>query len=700
MKKIFLTLVMLLSFGSTLWIEKASAAKVVFYNIRTADDWMKFRQEVEKAKGQYWIDARLEADITTGGGIGLNADTPYRGTFDGNGHTLTVDIYRDDGKPCALFCYVGDVTIKDLHLKGKINGGIHSAGLIGYAIDGSSAITLDRIWVSTDVSTNDSYVGGIIGHSNKADVYMNDCRFDGSLTTNNNNGGSYAGCIIGWCNGGGWTFHRVYNNYTSAKAWRIWFCVDHNSNTGAIGPWGGNSKSSLTITSTGWSDWKTTYYNKTNQQEVVNLMNAEQSGSWRLFEGKAVPAVGSWNKLSGGATDGYVLQSGRYYVTEDISFTNNSIGGNGLTIADGATVHIYLCNAKLTATGGKASGRTGAGAGIYLPQGSTLYIEGRGSVKAKGGNAANGSNGSSGGSASADDSNCNWIRPGDGGAGGDGGGGAGAGIGTSGGNGGVGGSSVGRGTIYSFAATCFSGIEGNKGGDGETAKAMGNLFVASVISVSAEGGQAGTYNGSAGGGGSYHLHRSTTWDHTVGPGSGGGGGGRGGEASDIGTGGPGGGGGGSGSSGTTCYGSKWKSGWFSAGSKGGKGGQDGDGGWASNAGDAVYNGERGWDSGDNRASGGDGGNHGKYSEEQRTRFDYAIQFNVYDKNGALDKSNTVTYKSNQNSAKATVTIPSAYALGLTKSDKYLSSWYENQNRTGTARIATRNRTVQALHALP
>jgi hypothetical protein len=77
MKKIFLALVMLLSLGSTLWIEKASAAKVVFYNIRTADDWNKFRDEVKKAKGQYWIDARLEADITITQAVGMDEDAPY-----------------------------------------------------------------------------------------------------------------------------------------------------------------------------------------------------------------------------------------------------------------------------------------------------------------------------------------------------------------------------------------------------------------------------------------------------------------------------------------------------------------------------------------------------------------------------------------------------------------------------------------------
>ncbi|MBR1410809.1 MAG: hypothetical protein IJ580_06905, partial [Prevotella sp.] len=223
MKKILFALTLLLSFGSTLWIQKASAAKVVFVPIYNSDDWLKFRDEVQKAKGQYWVDARLEADITTGGGIGLNSDTPYRGTFDGNGHTLTVDINRGDGKACAVFCYVGDVTIRDLHVKGKISGGIHSAGLIGVAGGGTPTLTIDRVWVSTEVNVNDSHAGGIIGHSNTANVYLTDCRFDGKVNTNKADY-SFAGEIIGWCNGGGWTFHRVYDQGSPNAHW-MFYCI-------------------------------------------------------------------------------------------------------------------------------------------------------------------------------------------------------------------------------------------------------------------------------------------------------------------------------------------------------------------------------------------------------------------------------------------------------------------------------------------
>ena len=56
MKKILFALTLLLSLGSTLWIGQTTA-KTVDITIRNNNDWNRFRDEVEKAKGDYWIDA-------------------------------------------------------------------------------------------------------------------------------------------------------------------------------------------------------------------------------------------------------------------------------------------------------------------------------------------------------------------------------------------------------------------------------------------------------------------------------------------------------------------------------------------------------------------------------------------------------------------------------------------------------------------
>ena len=696
MKKILFALTLLLSFGSTLWIEKASAAKVVFVPIYNSDDWLKFRDEVQKAKGQYWVDARLEADITTGGGIGLNSDTPYRGTFDGNGHTLTVDINRGDGKACAVFCYVGDVTIRDLHVKGKISGGIHSAGLIGVAGGGTPTLTIDRVWVSTEVNVNDSHAGGIIGHSNRADVYMNDCRFDGKVNTNKADY-SFAGEIIGWCNGGGWTFHRVYDQGSPNAHW-MFYCIDYNQSTDKWSSWGGNGKSSLTVTQHGWDN--VNHYNKTDQTEVMNLMNGEKANSWHLIDGKAVPVMNQGStegwKLPGGSNGGYVLQSGYYYVPNNATFTGG-YGESGLAIADGATVYIQIPKGvMLSATGGRASGRTGAGAGIELPQSSKLYLMGEGLVVAYGGDAANGANGDQGDNGGWSDAGP-WA--GSGGAGGAGGGGAGAGIGTRGADGGSGGSKA---QTSRQKWTDAYGSFGNGGSTGGTAQPMGVLLVEETygLSVSAKGGKAGTRGGAGGSKGQdAFMHQTSSYNYSIAGGGGGGGGGFGGKANDIGTGGPGGGGGGSGSGGS--IGCNWLQ-LYRAGSYGGSGGYNADGSQAGKGGDSyldnAHNAEihnylgsatfkdQGWYKRDWRRSAGSGAGCGGASKSNPTNKQYKVRFNVMEKfGGNVDesKSFSASYLSNVDNTQLEFNMPTFDELGLIQQDKYLSQWNTQKDGQGS-----------------
>lgn len=695
MKKIFLALTMLLGLGSTVLVEKATADDVVFVPIFNNDDWDNFCNEVEKAKGKYWVDARLEADLTVSSYAGRGTAAPYRGTFDGNGHTLNVNISRSDNASCALFSYVGSVTIKDLHLTGTVSGGIHSAGLVGYAVDGASTITVNRVWVSTDVTASATHAGGIIGHSNRADVYMNDCRFDGSITTNNLNNSSYAGCIIGWCNGGGWTMHRVYNCYTSATAWRIWFSVDYNANTGATNAWGSNGKSSLTITNTAWGDWRVSYYNKNDQNEVVNLMNAERGDSWGLVDGKAAPKMNStslaadWKELSEGSSSGYTLSSGKYYITKDIEFSNNNAGGSGLSIS--GVVHIYIPKGvTLTARGAGGSGRTGGGAGIHLPNGSTLYLEGGGKVIATGGDAADGERGGNGTDGYFDGSS---MYAGKGGYGGAGGGGAGAGIGTPGGTGA--GRQSGTGSNSCSYLGSATGITGNGGNSGSTAAAMGTLFVYSPgIQVQATGGSKGS-----GGGGGYPggCLEQCAWEfNSVASGGGGGGGGAGGgHAEGIGTGGAGGGSGGSGAAGScTSAGDSLQNepeDFYNAWAGGGSGGKGSD----YNGGQSGRKAEKTtttWGSAKNYEylgrDGGSGGSAGDGSVSHDTDYDYVIQYNVLDRfGGKVMNTAKAGYNSNSDSEHIMVIIPPTYTLGLVQVDHYVSRWYTNEHGNGSSKGA-------------
>ena len=713
MKKILFAWMLLLSLGSTLWIEQATAQNSFFFSIRSNNDWNRFRDAVQRSRGQYWVDASLEADITTDGGIGIYEDTPYRGTFNGNGHTVTVDIRRGDGRPCALFCYAGDCTIRDLHVRGNISGGNHSAGLIGAAQGGTPTFTIDRVWVSTGVDVAGSHGGGIVGHSRYARVKMTDCRFDGTINTNNNPGNSYAGCIIGWCDGGSWSLNRVYNCPSAMPvAWRIYFCVDYNPSNGAITPWGMNDKSSLTITSTPWADWRVAHYGKTDQNEVVNLMNGGQADSWVFRGGLALPKkfessdVGDqralpgerWQLLEWGSSSGKLLESGRYYVTRDITFSNSSTG-SGLTIASGAVVYIHVPKGvTLTAKGGDASGQSGAGAGILLPAGSTLYLEGDGKVVATGGNAANGGDGKQGSNAGHRGDNGYWG--GNGGAGGDGGGGAGAGIGTGGGDGGAGGSAAGTPEVKADAY----GVTGNSGASGQSALAMGNLYVGIDLKLDANGGSKGASGKRGSQGKNGFFHNPGKYNYSCAGGGGGGAGGYGGAASGVGTGGPGGGGGGSGSGGSV--GENYHQ-FYRAESRGGEGGLNADGSEASEGVgaflrsvadaeikepiiDGVPLGNKSFDDEEwckGKAwykDGGSRGGCGAASRESDLNYKYLLDFQVHkSKDGPNERVIRAGYRSTESRSQITILIPSAYSMGLTKQGQYLSQWNSKSNFTSS-----------------
>ena len=308
------------------------------------------------------------------------------------------------------------------------------------------------------------------------------------------------------------------------------------------------------------------------------MVQGARADDWATVYTLTQTTSANWTALNASSATGQTLGNAGtatyYYITDDLNFTNSNVGGSGLTIR--GTVYLYIPSGKtLTSRGANASGQTGAGAGIELAAGNTLFLLGGGTVSATGGNAANGGNGGNGSNAE-----CTYdvsILGGSGGNGGNGGGGAGAGIGTRGGNGGNGGTGGQRNGSYGQETTQL-GVDGNAGSAGSTAGAMGNLYmVTSSVNLSVTGGNAGS-NGTGGNGGQTASQHPGSNVYMAAGGGGGGAGGFGGAACDIGTGGPGGGGGGGGAAGNVAWVtySGTANGYYYAGAKGGKGGTNGD----------------------------------------------------------------------------------------------------------------------------
>ena len=331
---------------------------------------------------------------------------------------------------------------------------------------------------------------------------------------------------------------------------------------------------------------------------------------------------------------GATLSEGVYYLNASKSFAGG-VGQAGLSVADGATVAIYLPeDVTLTVRGASASGATAGTPGISLPASSTLILVGKGRVAAFGGDAAQGSDAAAPGIWS-DDAHQDWTRYLDGaytgvwnnghtshrtlksygGRGGVGGGGAGAGIGGAGGAGGTGGDCAVLMAEFSSYNAGLSGSSGFSGGAGGTGETMGSLYVLDAIVIKAEGGSF-----ALGGEGADESPKDSSrvgvsqYYMFGGSSGGGGGGGGGGAATEIGGGGAGGGGGGAGGGGTLvwCYGDDQKYG----DGGGGSGGSAGKGAYGDDGGDgmdgtgtrsvtSVYKNDSCW--GGAGASGGSGG---------------------------------------------------------------------------------------------
>ena len=382
---------------------------------------------------------------------------------------------------------------------------------------------------------------------------------------------------------------------------------------------------------------------KTRILSILALLLMAVTGAWAQGSGgddwgPVQTSSAAWTALTEGSTTGMTLGAADattyYYMTENLTFSNNTAGGSGLTIQ--GTVYIYIpSGVTLTATGADGEGTTGGGAGILVPSGTTLNIFGEGTIVATGGKAANGGNGGNGTAAS-------FVSPnyyaGLGGAGGNGGGGAGAGIGTAGGNGGNGAAQLEADDASRPKAGAgwegeLSGLKGMNGTAGAAAAAMGTVNITSTITQTIAGGAKGV-GGAAGLRGGYicygdgavnsfsadgnsqiDLPEFETVAKAVAGGGGGGGGAGGGSAQAIGTGGAGGGGGASGACGSGRAEGYWVNDyWESVGAGGGAGGAGTD----SNNGASGYtcyfqNDDAEFDEEDNHKPGGEGGSAGAAS---------------------------------------------------------------------------------------
>ena len=173
------------------------------YVIGTKDDWNRFCALVNSGNNYWSKTVKLTADIGTaqnpvtikaGGWVEGNFKD-FQASFDGQGHTLTVNYF--DGAP---FQGTINATIRNLHVAGNITANSQFAA--GFVSEAHYGLTIENCRSSVAISSSvsgDGTHGGLIGvlyHDNNSNVNITGCLFDGSMTTTN--GTDRCGGFIGW----------------------------------------------------------------------------------------------------------------------------------------------------------------------------------------------------------------------------------------------------------------------------------------------------------------------------------------------------------------------------------------------------------------------------------------------------------------------------------------------------------------------
>lgn len=186
--------------------------------INDADDFKKM-----VAGGSY----KLAADIT----VTEPYANDFSGTFDGNGHTVTLAISGDSDYQALFAKLAAGAVVKNVTVEGKVTGKKCVAGIAGQATDA----TITGCANKADILATDRYVGGIVAESKNTSI--SNCYNTGTISSDRSDKGVCLGGIVGNATnntGGGTTVTNCYSIGTiSATA--------DTSNYAAIAGWCYNS---------------------------------------------------------------------------------------------------------------------------------------------------------------------------------------------------------------------------------------------------------------------------------------------------------------------------------------------------------------------------------------------------------------------------------------------------------------------------
>ena len=177
---------------------KGSGTEANPYKIENVDDWDALCYSVKSGTTYENAFLTLSADIVVASSVGIYYETdstkrkPFKGIFDGNGHTCTFyscSLYDD----LAAFAYAVNATVRNLTVGGYIKGYRKIGGIFG---DSSGSTAENCVNNATFAIRSASYRGGIAGWAGDGSKFIS-CVNNGDIMGRNDVGG-----IVGLSGGG------------------------------------------------------------------------------------------------------------------------------------------------------------------------------------------------------------------------------------------------------------------------------------------------------------------------------------------------------------------------------------------------------------------------------------------------------------------------------------------------------------------
>ena len=172
------------------WPRQGSGTANSPYLITSADDWNEFALSVNAGNTHSSKYVKLTNNISSWMMAGASETNSFQGTFDGDGHTLTVN-YNTTAAVTAPFRFTKNATISNLRVAGTISTiAMQAAGIVAQA-NGSLNLTNCRSSVTINSSRESSgaYHGGLVGWvAEGGTATISGCVFDGALVSVNGTG--------------------------------------------------------------------------------------------------------------------------------------------------------------------------------------------------------------------------------------------------------------------------------------------------------------------------------------------------------------------------------------------------------------------------------------------------------------------------------------------------------------------------------